>query len=538
MVCQVILRRGGRPSARGAVLAVCLASLAWAAPARAGSDAIRAALADPAAVALPADDLATVRRFYALRADAPAWTETPERTSDAAVLRHALADADEDGLDPDDYAAGPSRGPAGEAEADIRLSDDALRYARDLRDGRAALRSLERDVELPAQTFDAASALADALAHGTLREFLASLAPPHAAYGTLKAALARYRAIAAAGDWPQLALRRLDAFDHPGPAQDALRRRLAFEDDAVGDAWQAALARFQVHHGLAGDGRAGAQTLAALNVSAAERALTIEANLERWRWLPRRFEPRYVAVNVPAQELAVVQDDEIVLTSRVVVGRPRDPTPILRAVATGVTVNPPWNVPAAIARREILPALRRHHDYLAEHDMILRDGPPGDPQGLDIDWRRIPAGAFPYRVQQLPGDKNALGTVKLELPNRFDVYLHDTPAKVVFTRTARDVSHGCVRVEQIRPLAAYALTGDPGSVSSVDSAVAAGTTETIPLATPLPIYLLYWTAFVDADGATEFRPDIYGRDRRLIDALTHGARNVGVTEAEVGCRPV
>lgn len=486
-------------------------------------------------------DLLRLKAFYALRNDAPAWSGSPGAARDARTLEAALAGAADEGLEPADYRADLEQAPGSPraaAESDLAHTEAALRYADDLRLGRRALRAFDRDVDLPEQSFDAPGALAAALETGTLARFLADLAPPQPDYARLKEVLKRYRAIAADGDWPQLPQRPAKAFAEDDGARALLQHRLAFEDPSATSHAQAdvadQVARFQARHGLARDGRVGRQTLAALNVPAAERAWQIIANMERWRWLPRALEPRRVVINVPAASLDVFANDVVVLSSRVIVGRPHDPTPILRAEAVGVTVNPPWNVPAPIARKEILPKLKKDRGYLQSQDMVLRDGPPGDPYGLHVDWRAL--ATMPYRIQQLPGEKNALGTVKLELPNRFDVYLHDTPVRSAFERDSRYLSHGCVRVEQILPLAAYALTGDPTAISSVSDAVALGTTETIPLSAPLPIYFLYWTVFVDADGSVEFRPDIYGRDKRLIAAL-RGGRNQSMTSLDVGCHP-
>lgn len=201
------------------------------------------------------------------------------------------------------------------------------------------------------------------------------------------------------------------------------------------------------------------------------------------------------------------------------VGRPRNPTPILRAEGAGITVNPSWNVPDSIARKEILPKLKANPSYLLSQDMILVNGPPGDPHGLRVNWRAVPSGTFPYRIQQHSGAKNALGTIKIELPNRFDVYLHDTPGKAAFASNARDVSHGCVRVEQILPLASYALTANLETMDKISEAVSVGETRYFALQQHLPVYFLYWTAFAGTDGSLQFRPDIYGRDRRIIEAL-------------------
>lgn len=253
------------------------------------------------------------------------------------------------------------------------------------------------------------------------------------------------------------------------------------------------------------------------NTDAARRDVLV-ANMERWRWMPAALEPDRIVVNAATAELVLTLDGSTVLTSKVIVGKPKTPTPILRAEGAAVTVNPAWTVPHSIAVKEILPKLKRNRHYLDHEDMILIGGPAGDPHGLAIDWRRVPAGTFPYQVQQQPGAKNALGRIKLELPNRFDVYLHDTPARNLFARSARALSHGCVRVEQILPLATYALA-DLHAAERISEALSTSDTAHLPLARKLPVYFLYWTAFADANGAIQTVPDVYGRDARLVAAM-------------------
>lgn len=432
-----------------------------------------------------------------------------------------LNHADADGLDAAAYRSG---GPAALAA-----------YAHDLALGRAGLRTLDSDVALPATQFDPQTVVADTLRQEKLRELPDRLAPPYPDYARLKAALARYRAIAAAGGWSTL---KGIAKDYAAPDEASLlRRRLSFEDTALAADPSAdlavALKRYQLRHGLDADGVLGRATLAELNVSASARADTILANMERWRWMPRTLEADRIVINAAAAELTLTLGGRTMLASRVIVGRPHDPTPILRAEAAGLTVNPPWNVPTTIAAREILPKLKRNPAYLANQDMVLLNGPPGDPQGLSVNWRAIPAGTFPYRIRQHPGPANPLGQVKLELPNRFDVYLHDTPGRTAFARADRHLSHGCVRVEQILPLASYALSADLASVEKIVTAINAGETAYMPLHRNLPVYFLYWTAFSDENGNISFRDDIYGRDARLLKAL-HAP--VLMADISQGCR--
>ena len=432
-------------------------------------------------------------------AAAPQLSDIQIRTALTAISR-----AGEDGLDPAAYPVAALPDPP---TRDAAISAALITYMRDIRAGRPQLRASDADVLLPPVDFDASAALQQAVSEGKLDALLAGLAPPAPDYARLKNALAHYRRIADAGGWPLVS---------PDSESGLLRVRLAFEDNITGISDADALRRFQARQGLTQDGALGSATLAALNVPAGARADTIAANMERWRWLPRQLEADRIVINVADARLDLFLGDNKVLTSRVIVGKPATPTPILRAEGAGVTVNPPWTVPASIAAREILPKLKRNQAYLVGQNMFLLDGPPGDPHGLHVNWRAIPAGHFPYRLRQHPGPNNSLGRVKIELPNQFDVYLHDTPGKAAFNAAHRDVSHGCVRIEQILPLASYALAGDLSAVAKISDAVNGGETGYLPFARKLPVYFLYWTAFANADGVLQFRPDIYGRDRRMI----------------------
>ena len=469
-----------------------------------------------------ASELAQLQRIYAARDFQPLWSGSAEALERRRIARNVLARADEHGLEPGRYAsAPPTRADAAggqAAETDIQLTLDVLRYARDVGSGRLPPNSIYRDVDLPQTTFDPASALASAVSRDELADFLADLPPPHPEYQRLVAAMVRYRSVETHGGWPFIPGNLEVKTDGSDPRLELLMQRLRVEDPEAADPLTA-VKRYQQRNGLTADGRVGAQTLAMLNVPAAERVAQIGANLERWRWLPRTFETRYIAVNVPDQTLSFVENGKVLLTSRVIIGRPQTPTPIFRATAVAVTVNPPWNVPHSIAVKEILPRLRRQPNYLATEGMVLLNGPAGDPTGAQIDWRQVSADRFPYQIQQLPADKNALGKLKLELPNRFSVYLHDTPGKAAFERDQRTLSHGCIRVQEILSLAALAMGGDPKVArDNLDALIAAGATVQTPIE-PLSVYVLYWTVIAAEDGSIGFRRDLYRRDSRLNAAL-------------------
>ena len=192
---------------------------------------------------------------------------------------------------------------------------------------------------------------------------------------------------------------------------------------------------------------------------------------------------------------------------------------------SALILNPRWTVPTSIAVAEILPHVRDNARYLAENHIVILERRESDPFGLAVDWAAIPSDPFPFRLQQEPGPDNPLGRIKFDTPNRFDVYLHDSPVRTLFTQPVRTGSHGCVRVERANDLALHVLDDGSGrwTKERLAEAIASGTSPRIALARPLAVYILYWTAFVDPDGVAQFRDDVYGRDRRLADLLASAA---------------
>jgi len=240
------------------------------------------------------------------------------------------------------------------------------------------------------------------------------------------------------------------------------------------------------------------------------RVRQIVQNMERWRWLPQDLGRRYILVDVPAYSLDVVERDQPVMTMRVVVGKPSWPTPVLSAIMSYVVLSPDWRVPTNIAAQELVPILRANPGYLAQHNMRLSDGTRTvDPHS--VDWSKVSTKNFPYRLRQEPGPNNPLGTIKFIFPNRFQVYLHDTPTRALFAKPERALSHGCVRVEKPTDLAEYLLRGVL-SRERIVAGLGQRTSRTVPLSEPLPTYLVYRTVLVKDDGTIQFRPDIYGYD--------------------------
>ncbi|HFA59824.1 MAG TPA: peptidoglycan-binding protein, partial [Rhodospirillales bacterium] len=217
--------------------------------------------------------------------------------------------------------------------------------------------------------------------------------------------------------------------------------------------------------------------------------------------------------------------ENTVFTTEVVVGTPYHQTPVFSRPMTHIVLNPYWNVPPSIAVREILPKLREDPDYLKREGFEVLAGWEADAPVVDpatIDWKRVPARGFPYRFRQKPGPDNALGRLKFMLPNRYHVYLHDTPARELFRRARRAFSHGCVRLRDPRGLAVRLLAPAGWDRERLDRAIDSGERRVIRLPAPLPVHITYFTAWVEKDGTPHFRDDIYGRDARLAALLFRG----------------
>ncbi|MET0545954.1 MAG: L,D-transpeptidase family protein [Caulobacterales bacterium] len=463
-----------------------------------------------------------VARFYELRDFQPAWN-----SQNAAFALTFLKSAGQEGLDPAAYRIPKkAKGKSAASAWDIQMSAAVMRYARHLRAGRVKPSQIYNDVELPATDFDAADQLNTALKQGDLETFFRSLPPQRPEYYYLRNALANYRA-AAKKPWGQMPALAGAIDTLPIETQQKLWTRLAAEDRKMGPvqdepsvaALTAGLQRFQARHGLDADGILGTNTVSAMNVPAARRIAQIKANMERWRWLPHIPERRYIEVNVASADLKAVDTGRTVLTSAVVIGHRESKTPILATGIRSVVLNPAWPVPASMASNELYPKLLANGSYLQERDMILVNGPPDDPQGVNMNWRQVRRYPFPYLIQQQPGEQNALGAYLLDMRNRFDVYLHDTPSKELFSSAQRFFSHGCVRVERIAELANFVVTGDPQTDIPQHANLPRNKSERILIAPLFPVYFVYWTAFMSPDGGVVFQDDIYGRDPALIAAL-------------------
>ena len=479
--------------------------------------------------------LVVLAQFYQERQMAPLWLDAEGPSARATALAAVLRDADQDGLDPEDYDARVIAGllaagtPDQRAELELRLSVSLLEITSDLASGRLEPHQVNPELFLHPQVVDPATVIRDAAGAQDIAAFVAGFEPAQPEYRRLKAALADYRALAAAGGWPTIADGPTLKPGMAGPRVPQLRARLAVPaapgaDPALFDAALAdAVKKFQVLQGLEQDGLIGQNTLAELNVPALDRVRQILLNLERRRWMADDPGERYVFVNLADFEAKVVEGEHTVFDTRVVVGAPYHRTPVFNGEMTYIEINPYWNVPPSIARNELLPKIKQDPGYLAANNFDLLSDWSDSARILDphtIDWSAVTADRFAYKLRQGPGPGNALGHIKFMFPNQFNIYLHDTPARGLFARDVRDFSHGCVRVQDPETFGAFVLDRQPGwSQDAIKAAIATGKRQIVSLDQPLPVHITYLTAWVDKDGTVNFRRDVYGRDEILAAHL-------------------
>ena len=491
--------------------------------------------------------LPAVEEFYSRRDYRPAWSGVNGFARAEAMVK-AIREAADEGLLPGNYHLRKAEDLLGKAYAarekdnfadpailvdlDLLLTDSFFTLARHLSAGcvnpvtLAPEWSFATDTELPA-------ILTKALQTYGIGETLRLLSPAGTKYKALKDALARYR--------------KMSGEDHQSPVPGGpslkkgmrsprvpeVRERLIFLGDLdrhSGAAYelfdkdlQQAVMRFQERHGLKVDGIVGPSTLLELNVPMTDRIKQLIVNLERMRWSDSEGSDRYLIVNIARFELQVVEDGSVVLSMKVVVGKPYLNTPLFTGRLTYLVINPVWNIPYSIANKEVLPRVKKDPAYLREESITVLRGWGENEQEIDPDsvrWDSVNANTLNFRFRQEPGPLNPLGRIKFMFPNRFNVYLHDTPARNLFSQDVRTFSHGCIRIEKPLELADYLLKGDPDwTKEDIAAAIAGGETQEVRLPRPLYVYIVYFTAWVDKDGSTEFRKDIYGRDTAVYNAI-------------------
>lgn len=485
------------------------------------------------ALAAAAQDHAGLAQWYRARDYAPLWTgptDGPRRLNllaafdtapfhglpvpryDAAALREACAEA-------------ATEGDVGRLEFALSLA--FLRFVRDLSSGALEPHELEPGIKRHIARPDPALILAAAEGTGFDR-FLAGLVPHAPEYARLmKAKIALEAVVAAGGFGAEVPAEAMEPGDS-GARVVALRNRLialGYLDRAISADYDAVLAeavqRFQLDHGIGADGRAGERTIAALNVDADRRLRAVVVAMERLRWMgnaPRGA--RHIWVNQPEFVARVIDEGQVTFRTRVVIGKVGTETesPEFSDMMRFMVVNPSWSVPRSIAVKEYLPMFQK--DPTSEGQLQLIDDAGRVVSRETVDFAAFTPGNFPFDLRQPPMDGNALGKVKFMFPNSHNIYLHDTPSKSLFAKEVRAFSHGCIRVSQPFDLAYTLLSrqsDDPKGLFATH--LNTGRETTLDLATPIPVHLVYFTAWPTEGGRIAFLSDVYGRDGRLAEAL-------------------
>jgi murein L,D-transpeptidase YcbB/YkuD len=495
--------------------------------------------------------VAALRQFYKRRDYQCAWITNRGPVPQVESLLQSIRTVYEDGLRPEDYHLGEieelenqvvshfgepkSVEPRKLADLDLLLTDAFLVLSSHLLSGRINPESFDPEWIANRRGADLSVVLEEALMGNRVEETLAELRPPQYGYQALRQELSRYRKIAEAGGWPMIPPGPKLKKGSRDPRVSILRERLTksgdFDDSADEDIYderlERAVVRFQKDHGLTPDGIVGPATLEALNVPVEERIRQIELNMERWRWLPNDLGNPHILINMADFHLNVIDNRQKLMTMKIIVGKSYRRTPVFSGNMTYLVLNPVWNVPQNIAIKDKLPLIRNDAHYLATQNMRVLRGWGEDESEVDpatIDWASISTKNFIYHLRQEPGPQNPLGRVKFMFPNRFDVYIHDTPNRELFEKTERTFSSGCIRIENPIDLAEFALRDDPKwTRETILAAMDKGSQQIVKLPRAICVHLLYWTAFVDDDGTLQFRKDIYGRDRKLDMALKEKA---------------
>ncbi len=499
--------------------------------------------------------VAALRKFYQARNYQPVWVQSGQ-SQPVPQFNTALAfivTAEEHGLERQDYeldqltqltqrfSAYTPEMPEDIYALELKTTWSLLQFMRDLYRGRYTAIEIDPDWHIPQPDFDAVTFLQEALDSGNLQQSLDSLVTTNPNYQLLKNALSKFRDLVTRQvTWTQLPNLPLLKPGNTHSDIPLVRERIARAYETHGlpeydllsvgsgnaqhtrydNALVSAVKAFQRQHGLNADGIIGPNTVEAMNRTPVEKLQQLRINLERLRWLPRDLGERYLLVNIAGFQLTAIEDGQYIFDMRIIVGREYRTTPSFNSRITHMILNPYWNIPASIARKDLLPKQQSNPAYFTAqkirvyNDYTYRSEPinPGT-----VDWNAIKHG-FPYALRQEPGRQNALGSIKFMLPNSYSIYLHDTPSKSLFNKDIRTFSSGCIRLEEPLLLADFALQGNM-SPKALKEQIDSSKTKQINLPKPLPVYIVYLTTWIDSDQNVHYSLDTYGRDQRALNLI-------------------
>lgn len=486
-------------------------------------------------------------QFYEERGFRPVWSDDFGPSPEAEDFLEVIRSAYHEGLNPDDYhlnkietvlsdlyATEAGLEPCDVAKLaglDLALTHAFFLYASHMVDGRVDHRNVYPDWVVNERYADLAAVLNYAIESKEMQKTLADLAPPYPRYAGLKETLIRYQAIAESGGWPQVPRGPKLQMGSRGARVATLRQRLIITGDCAAAAWdkpyvfdhdlELAVRKFQKRHGLKDDGRVGKSTLKDINVPVETRIRQIALNMDRLRWLSDDMGQNYIFVNIADFSLEVMEDERPVMAMRIIAGKDEQRSCVLSAKMTYLELNPFWRVPDSIAAKEILPQIKKEPGYLEQKNIKVFKDWKDNAKEIDpklISWPRLRASNLGYKFRQEPGPLNPLGRIKFIFPNECEIYLHDTPARHLFGRTRRDLSHGCIRVEKPVELATYLLRNkDTWMQKKILTEIKKGKRQVVMLPEPVNVHIFYGTAWVDRDGVLQFRNDIYHADEIPYD---------------------
>jgi murein L,D-transpeptidase YcbB/YkuD len=489
-----------------------------------------------------------LRELYRDRHFQPAWIDDEGPLPHVESFLQAVRRADREGLKPADYhldhisslvsdwqnsaARKEKFHLSGRVDLELLLTDAFVLYGRHLLNGRVDPEKLYPDwfaYQKDASLLDIA---AEAIESGHIEAALQRLTPQDPLYENLKKTLAMYMQLARQGGWPVVPHPRTLKGRHDyGKYLSLLQKRLELSGDlemarysrSHDESLKKAIQKFQKRHGLKTDGFVNTATLKELNVPVETRIDQIAINMERLRWLPEENGRRYILVNIADFDLEVMEAGRVVMNMPIVVGKQNQRTAVFSGKMTYIELNPYWNIPQSIAVKEILPSVKKDITYLDRKRIKVIEYWQRQERLVNpakVDWSRLNEDNLKYYFRQDYGPGNALGRVKFMFPNKFDIYLHDTPERHLFKRTRRTFSHGCIRIARPIALAEYLLKEDlQWDRPRILAEIGKGKRQILRLKEPVDVHILYLTAWMDRYGEVQFRPDIYDGDAALTQAM-------------------
>jgi L,D-transpeptidase YcbB len=499
-------------------------------------------------------------QFYEGRGFRPAWSDDYGPSPDVEDFLEVIRSAYREGLNPKDYhvneidavlsdlyASQIELGPYDVtklAGLDLMATQAFFLYASHLADGRVDHQNIYPDWVVNERSADLAAVLNNALESKEMQKTLADLAPPYPRYAGLREILIKYQAIAESGGWPQVPGGSKLQRGSRGNRVAILRQRLIVSGDLASTVrgnpdifdhdLELAVRKFQKRHGLKDDGKVGKSTLKDMNVPVETRMRQIALNMDRLRWLSDDMGRNYIFVNIADFSLEVMEDEQPVMAMRIIAGKDEQRSCVLSAKMTYLELNPFWRVPDSIAAKEILPQIKKEPGYLAQKNIKVFKDWRDNAKEIDpllINWSRVRASNLGYKFRQEPGPLNPLGRIKFIFPNECEIYLHDTPARHLFGRVRRDLSHGCIRVEKPVEMATYLLRNKETWIQKkILAEIKKGKRQVVMLPEPVNVHIFYGTVWVDRDGVLQLRDDIYHADEIPYDLPLKRGHVTGATQ--------